>query len=83
MNAIRCFSCYFCSLWWAVHNCTHLEYLNVASNRRINGQVLHARETCIRKVLVSDFELCVDHCNFFLFSAVFLRVRGQAKVSNP
>ena len=27
------------SLWWALHNFSDLEYLNVAGNRRISGQV--------------------------------------------
>lgn len=31
--------CHYNSLWWAMHNCTELEYLDLSKNKRISGQV--------------------------------------------
>ena len=40
------------SLWWALHNFSDLEYLNVAGNRRISGQVSIANPSKPHTIIV-------------------------------
>ena len=49
------------SLWWALHNLSDLEYLNVAGNRRITGQVSLSKPYT---VLVIILYVCMYVCMY-------------------